>query len=255
MGLAFLVPLFLAGVAAIAVPVFFHLRHRESDQAVRFPSLMFLERLPFRASQRQRISDWPLLLLRAAALVLLAAAFARPFSGSDVVTANATRARAVVLLLDRSLSMSHREVWPAALDSARRIVAGLAPGDRIAVVLFDDAALVAQPLTEDRAAALAAIAGARPATRGTRFAAALRAARQLLVAAPDAAGEIVVVTDLQRSGVAGLAGLELPADLTVRAVPVVAASRANTAVSAVDVQRRTTGARSTAGRTGPHHRP
>ena len=245
MGLAFLVPLFLAGLAAVAVPVFFHLRHRETDHAVRFPSLMFLERLPFRASQRQRISDWPLLLLRVAAVALLAAAFARPFLGGDAVTSNATRARAVVLLLDRSLSMSHREVWPAALDSARGVVAGLAAGDRLAVVLFDDAALVAQPLTEDRAAALAAIAAARPVARGTRFAAALRAARQLLVAAPDAAGEIVVVTDLQRSGVAGLAGLELPADLTVRAVPVAAASRANTAVSGVDVQRRTAGARTT----------
>ncbi len=243
MGLAFLVPLFLAGLAAIAIPVFFHLRHRETDAAVRFPSLMFLERLPFRTTSRQRVTDWPLLLLRAAAVVLLVAAFARPFTGGTEVTAATARARAVVVLLDRSLSMSHQQVWPVALDSARAVVNGLGAGDRVAVVLFDEVATVAQPLTEHRAAALTAIAGARTTSRGTRYAAGLRAARQVLVAAPDAAGEIVVVTDLQRSGVAGLAGLELPGGLAVRAVSVGTTNRANTAVSAVDVQRRTAGAR------------
>lgn len=242
--LAFLVPLFLAGLAAIAVPVFFHLRHRETDQAIRFPSLMFLERLPFRTTSRQRVSDWPLLLLRAGAVILLAAAFARPFSRGDEVKTAAARARAVVVVLDRSLSMSHERVWSVALDSARAVVNGLGLGDRVAVVLFDDAATVAQPLTEDRAAALAAIANARPTSKGTRYAAALRTARQVLAAAPDAAGEIIVVTDLQRSGVTGLAGLDLPAGLAVRAVAVGTPERANSAVSAVDVQRHSAGARS-----------
>ena len=39
---AFLVPAFLAGLAAIAIPVLVHLRHRERKEPVRFPSLMFL---------------------------------------------------------------------------------------------------------------------------------------------------------------------------------------------------------------------
>jgi hypothetical protein len=139
--------------------------------------------------------------------------------------------------------MSHQNVWPVALDSARAVVRQLGPGDRLAVVLFDDEATVAQPLTDDRAAALAAINAARPTTRGTRYAAALRAARQVLLGAPEAAGAIIAVTDLQRSGVQGLAGLELPAGLEVRAVAVGAGQRANTAVSAVDVQRRPDGPR------------
>jgi hypothetical protein len=237
MGLAFLVPAFLAGLAALAIPVVLHLRHRERDRPVRFPSLMFLERLPIRTARRQRITDWPLLLLRVAAFALLALAFARPFAGGAAAVAAAERVRAVVLLLDRSLSMSHRDVWPAALDSARAVVTELGPRDRVAVVLFDDAAEVVQPLTTDRAAARAAVDGARPTARATRYVAALRAARQVLAGAPDVAGEIVVVTDLQRTGTAGLAGLELPVGLTVRAVTVAAPSRANAAVAGVDVQR------------------
>jgi hypothetical protein len=243
MSLAFLVPAFLLGLAALAVPVILHLRHRESDQPLRFPSLMFLERLAFRTTKRQRIADWPLLLLRAGALALLAVAFARPFFGREDGVRAAARARAVALLVDRSLSMSHSDVWPAALDSARRVIAQLGSDDRVAVVLFDETAEVVQPLTGDHAAALGALAGARTTTRGTRFAAALRAGRQVLLDARDASHELVIVTDLQRSGTTGLAGLDLPADLSVRAIAVGAARRGNTAVVRADVQRRTTATR------------
>ena len=78
MGIGFLVPAFLAGLAALAIPLLMHLRHRDKDRPFRFPSLMFLEQLPIRTSQRQRITDWPLLLLRALAVAALVFAFARP---------------------------------------------------------------------------------------------------------------------------------------------------------------------------------
>jgi aerotolerance regulator-like protein/VWA domain-containing protein len=238
MGPAFLIPAFLAGLAALVVPVVLHLRDRADDRPIRFPSLMFLERLAIRTARWQRITDWPLLALRAGALALLALAFARPFFRQESLAESAAAARAVVVLLDRSLSMGHRDVWPAALDSVRRIVGTLRAGDRVAVVAFDEEAEVLQPLTADPAAALAAVTGARPAPRGTRYAAGLRAARQVLLAAGEPRGDAVVVTDLQRSGVAGLAGLELPAALTVRAAPVGTRDRANTTVAQVTAERR-----------------
>lgn len=235
--MGFLVPAFLAGLVALAVPVILHLRHREKEKPFRFPSLMFLERIPIRTAHRRRITDWLLLALRAAAVILLVVAFARPFLGRRAAGVAGEQTRAVVLLLDRSLSMSHRDVWPAALDSARRILAGLGAGDRVAVVQFDEEAVVAQPLTEDHAAARAAVESTRPGSRGTRYVAALRVARQVLLGAPDAEGEVLVVTDLQRSGVAGLAGLDLPSGLVVRAVPVAPRDRGNTAITGVEIQR------------------
>ncbi len=244
MGLGFLVPAFLAGLTALLVPIVFHLRHRERDKPLRFPSLMFLRRIPIRTAQRRRITDWFLLLLRAGAVALLVAAFARPFVGQALVATTAEPARAVLLLLDRSLSMGHRDVWPVALDSARRVVAGLGANDRIAVVLFDELAEVAQPLTVDRALAVGAIDGARPSARGTRYAAALRVARQLAADARGFRTEVVVVTDMQRSGLAGLAGMELPADLEVRAVNVAPLTRPNVALIGADVQRLPVGERS-----------
>jgi hypothetical protein len=242
--MGFLVPAFLAGLAALLVPIVLHLRHREKDRPHRFPSLMFLRRLPIRTASRRRITDWVLLLVRAAAVALLVAAFARPFLRSTARQAGPVPARAVVLLLDRSLSMSHSAVWPVALDSARRVIAGLAPADRIAVVLFDDEAQVAQTLSADHGAALAAIQTARPSARGTKYAAALRAARQVLSGNRGLVPEVVVITDLQRSGLSGLAGLELPADLAVRAIGVAPASRPDIALIGADVQRVVDGDRS-----------
>ena len=123
------------------------------------------------------------------------------------------------------------------MDSARRIISSLGAGDRVALVLFDDEADIVQPFTIEKSAALAALAKAKPTNRGTRYAAALRAARQLVLRAGDATGEVVIVTDLQRSGVSGVAGLDLPEGLTVRTIGVGAKSSANTAVSSVDVHR------------------
>jgi len=237
MPLAFLVPAFLAGLAALAIPVLLHLRHRDRERPFRFPSLMFLHRIPIRTAHRRRVTDWPLLLLRAAVVALAVLAFARPVVDRAAAAAAARGVRTVILAVDRSLSMGHAAVWPAALDSARAVVNGLGPDDRVAVVFFDEDATVAQPLTGDRAAALGALASVRPGARGTRYAAALRAGRQLLVADAAPRGEILVVTDVQRSGVTGLAGLELPEGLEVRAINVGSTDRGNTAITGLDVQR------------------
>jgi hypothetical protein len=241
--MSFLVPAFLAGLAALMVPVLLHLRRRDRDTPQRFPSLMFLEQLPIRTADRRRITDWPLLLLRALALALLVLAFARPFVSARRVASAADARRTVIVLLDRSLSMSHHDVWPAALDSARRVVDALRPGDRVAVVLFDDEAEVVQPLTSDPALARGALARARPGAGGTRYAAALRAARQVVAGERGERVEVVVVTDLQRSGVSGVAGLELPRSFVVRTAAVTARDRANARVGAVDARRGVRGGR------------
>ncbi|MDZ4673561.1 MAG: BatA domain-containing protein [Gemmatimonadota bacterium] len=237
MPLGFLVPAFLAGLAALAIPVLLHLRQRDRDRPFRFPSLMFLYRIPIRTAQHRRITDWPLLLLRALAVALLVLAFARPLVDRAAAAAAALDVRTVVVALDQSLSMGHTSVWPAALDSARAVIAELGADDRVAVVFFDDEATVAQPLTLDHATAVAAIETARPSARGTRYASALRAGRQLLLADGASRGEILVITDLQRSGVTGLAGLELPEGIQVRAISAAPADRGNTAISGIDVQR------------------
>ena len=243
MGLGFLVPAFLAGLAAIAIPLLMHLRDRNEETPTRFPSLMFLVRLPIRTSDRRKVTDWPLLLLRALAIAVLVLAFSRPFFGRSAEATAQARARNVVLLLDRSLSMGYAGNWAAAQDSARAVLASLGADDQVALVLFDEEAELAQPWTRDKSTVRAIIDASTPVSRGTRFGAALRVARSALVSAPAGASEFVLVTDLQRSGLTGVAGLELPAGLPMRVAQVAAATRPNTSLRAVEARRVVAGTR------------
>ena len=119
--MVFLTPLLLLGLAALAIPVLVHLIHRERAQVVQFPSLMFLERVPFRSMRRQKIRNWPLFLVRCAALILLILAFARPFfTGSNAVAGALGGGREIVLLLDQSYSMGYGDRWVRARTAAAR---------------------------------------------------------------------------------------------------------------------------------------
>ena len=77
--LSFLAPLFLAGIGALSLPLIFHFIRKTPRGQTPFSSLMFLSPSPPRLTQRSRLDNILLLILRCAALLLLAAAFMRPF--------------------------------------------------------------------------------------------------------------------------------------------------------------------------------
>ena len=53
--MSFLAPLFLVGLLGLAIPVLIHLTRHERGKPIQFPSLMFLERIPFQeADQEER---------------------------------------------------------------------------------------------------------------------------------------------------------------------------------------------------------
>src|SRR3954465_14755996 len=116
----FLAPAFFAGLLAIAIPVIIHLINRERKVVVEFPSLMFLQRIPYRSVRRQKIRHLLLLILRCLAVALLVAAFARPFFERKHTAIGASGAREVVILLDRSSSMGYAHRWDRARDAAKK---------------------------------------------------------------------------------------------------------------------------------------
>ena len=66
--MSFLAPLFFAGLAAIAVPILVHLIQRERKRVIEFPSLMFVQKIPYQSVRRRRLRHIPLLLMRALAI-------------------------------------------------------------------------------------------------------------------------------------------------------------------------------------------
>jgi hypothetical protein len=238
MPLGFLVPAFLVAGLAVALPVWLHLRQRERKVPIAFPSLMFLARIPHRTADRRRLTNVLLLALRALAVILIAIAFARPFLQDDTAAAATRRARDVVIVVDRSMSMGYTGSWAALRDSVRGILAGLGSGDRAALVLVDEGADVAAPLTGEHASVTAALAAATPLPSGARLGAGIRTAARLLVDSSSIRGEILLLSDFQRSGAAGLEGVALPPGATVRPVIIAPGDRPNAAILGVETVRR-----------------
>ena len=77
--MSFLYPLAWLGALAVAVPIWLHLRRREESRLVQFSAMRFLDDQPQARRRPLWPRDWPLLLLRLLALLLLVAAFTWPY--------------------------------------------------------------------------------------------------------------------------------------------------------------------------------
>jgi hypothetical protein len=231
--MSFLTPLFLLGATAIALPILFHLIRRSAKEKLTFSSLMFLTPSPPRVTKRSRLEHILLLIARCLILMLLAAAFARPFIRKPVpVTPQDTPARRVVILVDTSASMRRGNLWPLARSKAEGHLRTISAQDKVAVLAFSSEV---QPLiswdeatqmtpAERTSTAIARLNAVEPGWRGTDLGRAVLRAAELLVDSSNkdlqqqqtARGEIIVVSDMQAGArLEGLQGYEWPKSITV----------------------------------------
>ncbi|MGE3885787.1 MAG: BatA and WFA domain-containing protein [Vicinamibacterales bacterium] len=235
--MTFLAPLFLLGLAAIAVPVLIHLTQRERRTVVEFPSLMFLRKIPYESVKRRRIRDWLLLALRAAALALIVAAFARPFVRGSELSAAAGGAREVVLLLDRSYSMGAGDTWPRAQQAARQALQGLSALDRVSLVLFSSTAELVLRSSADVSRVVTEVEAALPSAGPTRYAPALKLASSLLAESQLPRKEAILVSDFQRAGWQPDEAFRLPLGSAFTPIAVEPAAAPNLSVTPLSLQR------------------
>jgi hypothetical protein len=160
-----------------------------------------------RTRRRVQLENWLLLLLRVAAVLLLALAVSRPFVGKDGALSALTESRRdVVLVLDASASTGYREDVETVFDRIRERAAEVlrefdgARGDRARLVLAADTPRLLS-WTDPRKAAMIVESLENPEDEGLDLAAAL--AEVLRFAEEDAAGtgqsalEVRLLTDLQ----------------------------------------------------------
>ncbi|MBC8875305.1 MAG: BatA domain-containing protein [Planctomycetes bacterium] len=136
--MSLLTPLYMLGLFALSLPVLLHLIRRRPRGRYAFSSLMFLTPSPPRLTRKSRLDQILLLLLRAAALALLAFAFARPFlrEANRLGLGNAVH-RKVAMLVDVSASMRRPALWDQASSHANRWLDDLGPHDDVALFAFD----------------------------------------------------------------------------------------------------------------------
>ena len=225
--MSLLAPLYVAGLLAISLPILFHLIRRTPRGRQDFSSLMFLQPSPPRITRRSRLSNVLLLLLRAAALALLAFAFARPFMRSSAAENVAqSEGRRVAILVDASASMRRGDLWRQAVARAEEALGKLTPSDEAALYFFDRHVRPAMTFAEwgeldhpRRVAAMKArLAEASPSWESTRLGDALSTVADALAEAEgskDAGAksgrQLVLISDMQEGGhVDALQGHEWP---------------------------------------------
>jgi hypothetical protein len=152
-----------------------------------------------------------LLSMRALALILVAAAFARPFfDRSDVAGAAGGGPREVVVLVDQSYSMEIGDQLDRARAEAQQIFDGLGPLDRASLVTFARGAHVLARSTSDRVRLRGALDTLTLSSGATRYGPALKVAQTILEESTLPSGEVYLMSDFQRNAWSGDEGVRLP---------------------------------------------
>ena len=175
--MSLLAPFYLLGALAVGLPILFHLIRRRPTGAIEFSSHMFLQPTPPRLTRRSRLENWPLLLMRALALMLLAAAFARPFLRSTEISSADRIGRRIVMVVDKSASMKRQNLWQSAVQEATKVIEDLNDEDQLAIVAFDEEPQILFSFEQStqldsasrKRAALTAIGGTSPSWYATEM--------------------------------------------------------------------------------------
>jgi hypothetical protein len=223
--------LFLGLVAA--VPILLHLLQRQQGPRVIFPALRYLRRAERESARKVRLRQLLLMLLRAGAIVLLALAAARPFTRA---AGGAHLPTAVAIVLDNSMSSGAVIGDVRVLDElkarALEVLAVASPEDRFWLIRAGapwEPALVGG--AEETAARVRAT---EPVATLAELPASVAHARTLLAAGAEGrAREIHVLSDLQRTALAGTAGAAGDEPVLVWAPP--RAPPPNAAVAQVEI--------------------
>lgn len=197
MGLSLLAPLGLLLAGLISLPVLAHMARQVPRDRQSFGAMLLLRRVVKRLRRRRRIKDPLLLALRVLAVLLLAIAAASPQLSYPGGVPDFGGSGRVVIVMDRSLSMSAVVTGSTLLQDAREralaLVDSLPEGVELGLVVYDDNAVaVTSELTSDRGRVRAALAGIQPSHGTSNLRGALLEARRLLKGEP---GEVVLFSD------------------------------------------------------------
>ena len=218
-GLTFLNAVFLAGIAAAALPILIHLFSRRRARRVEWSSNRFLRELNRQRIRRVKLRQLLLLLVRALAIVLFAVAMGRP-ALTGVLRAGGRAPSTTCLVLDTSYSMAAALHGEPAFSIARQraidVVDLLGAGDEAHLITVSDRAESFTPYAvQDLGLIRERLSSLEPSFRAGEMREGLVLAARLLRASNNLNREMYVISDLQQTAWTGAVdsvttGLDLP---------------------------------------------
>src|SRR5580765_3097877 len=137
----FLAPWFLAGLAAVGLPIWLHFLKQHKTTPLPFSSLMFFEKRTQSSIKHRRLKYLLLFALRVALLILLALAFANPFINTSGAAAAGGK-KLVVYAVDNSYSMRQGGLLDRAKQDAAAALGSLGAEDTGVVLAFNSGVLL-----------------------------------------------------------------------------------------------------------------
>lgn len=225
------------------LPVLFHFVRRMKARRVPFSSLMLLKATPKELVKRRRLRDLLLLAVRAAMLLLLTFAFARPFIPQDSIPFVADRQeQSVAILVDLSYSMQVSGVFEQARNALVDRIDAASDGDELSLIRFSDAARQLTPLSDDHALHRSVVSGLSPGYGTTDFHTPLRLALDILQDARHDDRVVVLISDFQRNGFSGsFENFDLGPEIDFIPVKITKDDLRNTYMEAFELSTRRTG--------------
>ena len=234
----FLGPLFLAaGAVAASIPLIIHLLNRERATRMVYSTIRFIRMSHQVNVQRHKLKQLLLLLMRLLILAILGIAFARPFfADKPTATGGTGGKRNVVLILDNSYSMSHKDTFDRAKAEAQKITDGLQQRDTSALVFASNRAQVIKSLDTEHQQIRPALTGVKLTSVPTDYLDAIQAADEMLRQANIGQKEIYLIGDLQKIGWENFIETDrLSPDVQINFVDLSAEAPRNLAITGVSV--------------------
>jgi Aerotolerance regulator N-terminal/von Willebrand factor type A domain len=215
--MGFLAPWFLAGVAAIGLPIWIHLLKRHRTDPRLFPSLMLFEKREQSSVKHRRLEYLLLFALRALMILLLALLFANPFIRRTVSAKDSKKL--MVIAVDRSFSMRAANHLQLAKEEALSALSKLPAGDQAQVVALGAQVQALTQPNSDVGALRAAINSIEPSDSRASFGEIVRYTRTLSESTKMPI-ELHLVSDLQKSALPGFADVRFDPNTTLVLHPI-----------------------------------
>ncbi len=230
-------PWFLAGLAAAGLPVWLHLLRKHKSEPLPFSSLMFFEQHTQSSIKHRRLRYLLLFALRAALLILMALAFAHPYTRQRILPMQRSN-EVTVLAIDNSLSMRAGGRLDEAKRQAKSVIGGLRPGERAQVIAIGQRVQVMSEVTDDHSPLNAGVDAIEASDAKTSFAELSRSLRSIAQSI-HLPLHVHLYSDMQQSGMpSNFNDLRLNADVRLEPHPLLKKTEANYAVENVVAPRR-----------------
>lgn len=202
--MSFLHPLILVAGLGIGLPILAHLLSRYQVQRTDWAAMRFLNSSVRVRTRQLRLRDILLLCLRCLAVILLVLAFAKPFmkDAANIPSGLGERRAGVVIALDASFSMGHRDGsssrFEQGLEKVRTIMEDIRPGDPVSLVLLaSEHRVVARNMAFDPARFAELLQNLEPSPEPLNLASVPQLLKSLADGMDAPQKEIHIVTDMQ----------------------------------------------------------